>query len=430
MSAPHSDLVPVVAPEAKARSRRERIIGALRGYLDDVFAERKGLVPVEKGAFGKILLLWVVARALNFALLWGFYVLSRAGGWVFGPDGGHATTFLHWLTEWDAARYLQIAEEGYPVSLPMNLSGDVLPNNWAFLPIFPFMERALSTATGMSQALSGVVISTAASLAATWVLYLILRRTAPPRAAWWAIVFFSFAPLSFVFVVGYAESLFLLLTFLGLLLAMQRRYWLILPVGVTLAFTRPGALALALGLGILFVARFFRRHVDPFPPRQWTGLFVSGMLTAGAGLAWTHIANAVTGTRNAYIRTETGWWLGSVGNDEFVPLTPWFRQASTHLGVVGVILVIALMVGFAALIWSRAVRRLGFIVVAYALSYGLYLFAVFLPQQSTFRLMMPLSPLLADDRLSSRPRVRVGILIGCLVLQVVAVGFLWALGHP
>jgi hypothetical protein len=431
VSAPHSDLITVVAPGTTAKpTRRERVRGALRQYFDDLFADRAGIEPVERGAFRRILLLWLVARALNFALLWGFYEISRAGRWVFGPDGGYATSFLHFLTEWDAARYLQIAEDWYPTSLPMNLSGDVLPNNWAFLPVFPMMERFLATVTGMPMALAGVIISTAASLGATWVLYLIMRRSAPPQAAWWAIVFFSFAPLSFVFVLGYAESLFLLLTFLGLLFAMQRRYWLILPVGLTLAFTRPGALALALALGIVFVARFLRRGVDPFPARQWVALFTSGMLTALAGLSWTQIANHVTGTRNAYIRTETGWWLGSVGNDEFIPLTPWFRQAGTHLGVFGIILVIALMVGFAALIWSKSVRRLGFVVVAYAFSYGLYLFAVFLPQNSTFRLMMPLSPLLADDRFSSRPRVRRGILVGCLVLQVVSVWLLWTTNHP
>lgn len=434
MSAPHSDAststLETVTETPLAPSRRQRIVGALRQYVDDVFAPREGIVPVERGAFRKIFLLWASARALSFALLWGFYEIARAARWGFGPDGDRVTTFLNFLTDWDADRYLQIAQEGYPVSLPMNLSGDVLPNNWAFLPVFPFMERGLSTVTGMPLGMSGVVISTLATLGATWVLFLILRRVAPPMSAWWAVVFFSFSPLAFVFVLGYAESLFLLLTFLGMLLAMQRRYWLIVPVGLTLAYTRPGALALALALGIVFVARFFRRKKDPFPLVQWTGLFTAGVSMAIAGLSWSFIATAVTGTRNAYVRTETGWWLGSVGNEEFIPLTPWFRQAATHLGVFGVILVIAIMAAFAALMWSKAVRRLGLVVVAYSLSYGLYLFAVFLPQNSTFRLMMPLSPLLADDRLTSTPKRRVSILVGCIALQVLCVWLLWTTNHP
>jgi hypothetical protein len=403
----------------------------LRLAAADLFRSPRGAVPtIERGMFGKVVLLWAVARALSLGLLWGAYQIASAMRLTHGPDGERIGTFLDFLTEWDADRYGQISQEGYPISLPMNVQGDILPNNWAFLPVFPTLERIAAPFLGGSWQLAGVTISIAASLGATWVLYVLLRRTTPPKAAWWAIVFFSFAPLSFVFVLGYAESLLMLLVFTALLLASQRRYLLIAPIGVIAAFTRPGALAIALALGILFLVRFFRRRKDPFPRRQMVGIIISGGVSALAGLSWPVIAQAVTGTRNAYIRTETGWWLQSVGNDEFVPLTPWFRQASTHLGVIGVVLVIALMVGFGMLLWSRSVRRLGVVIVAFAFSYGLYLFAVFLPQQSTFRLMVPLSPLLGDQRLSSTPRRRTGILAGCIVLQIVAVWTLWAVNHP
>jgi len=70
------------------------------------------------------------------------------------------------------------------------------------------------------------------------------------------------------------------------------------------------------------------------------------------------------------------------------------------------------------------------VIVAYAASYGLYLFGVFLPQQSTFRLMMPLSPLLGDERFSSTQHRRQWLLLGCLGLQVVAVFLLWTIGYP
>ena len=164
--------------------------------------------------------------------------------------------------------------------------------------------------------------------------------------------------------------------------------------------------------------------------KEWAPLMASGLAIAVTGLSWNHIAQYVTGTHNAYIRTELGWWLDYVGNDEFTPFTPWFRQASTHLGVVGVILVIALIVGFLALMWSRPVRKLGLMVVAYGFSYGVYILAVFLPQQSTFRLLMPMAPLLGDERWSSTPRRRTAILVGCLVLQAVAILLLWTRGNP
>jgi hypothetical protein len=403
----------------------------LRLAAADLFRSPRGAIPrIERGVLRQVVLLWAVARAVSLGFLWAAYEIARGFGWTHGPDGQRIGTFLDFITEWDADRYGQISTEGYPISLPMNVQGDILPNNWAFLPVFPTLERIVAPLFGGSWQLAGVAISILATLGATMVLFVLLRRTTTPKAAWWAIVFFSFAPLSFVFVLGYAESLLMLLIFSALLLAHQRRYLWIAPIGVIAAFTRPGALAIALTLGILFLVRFFRRRVDPFPRIQVIGILVSGALSATAGLLWPVIAQAVTGTRNAYIRTETGWWLQSVGNDEFIPLTPWFRQAGTHLGIIGIVLVVALMVGFGMLLWSRPVRRLGIVIVAFVFSYGLYLFAVFLPQQSTFRLMVPMSPVLGDERLSATKKRRTAILVGCILLQALSVWTLWTVNHP
>ena len=48
--------------------------------------------------------------------------------------------------------------------------------------------------------------------------------------------------------VAYAESTFLLLLFGALLALVRRRYWLIAPLGVVAAFTKPGVLALAVAI--------------------------------------------------------------------------------------------------------------------------------------------------------------------------------------
>lgn len=434
VSAPPSQLSPRTVPTRLGdRGRRlldSRAGRALREYAADVLQKPQGVVPLERGAFTKVLLLWAVARLVNVGMLWGFYSIAKAARWGFGPDDERLGTFFDYLTGWDADRYGQIAAQGYPTSLPMNVSGDILPNNWAFLPVFPFLIRTLSGATGLGWQVVAVLLSVAAGLGATWLLFVLLRTVTTPRSAWWGTVIFSFAPLSFIMVLGYSEGLFMMLMFASMLLAIRRQYIWILPIGLVAAYTRPGVLALALGLGIVFAVRFFRRRVDPFPFREWAGLFVTGMGLAAAGLSWNHIAQAATGTHNAYIRTEIGWWIDFVGNDEFMPFTPWFRQAGTWLGAVGILIVVAIVVGFAMLMWSRPVRRLGLMVVAYSFSYGLYLFAVFLPQQSTFRLIMPMAPLFGDERWSSTPRRRTAILAGCLVLQVVAILLLWTRGNP
>src|SRR6478609_4709833 len=251
----------------------------------DLVGVRAGVTPLERGWVLPVALVWFAGRAINLTLLSLAYAASRLGHWPFGPEGAQATSFVDFLSGWDADRYGTIASQGYPLVLPLDAQGAITLNNWAFLPAFPFLERVLASATGVSWQLAGVLISVLASGAATVVLYALLRHVTTERASWWAVVLFSLGPLSFVFVLGYAESLFLLLVF-AVLLAVRRRYLLIAPLGVLAAFTRPGALALALGLGILLLGRLLARRRDPISASDIVALVVSGLATAFAGLMW------------------------------------------------------------------------------------------------------------------------------------------------
>lgn len=424
------DTVPRPHPAAAAVSRVRRAGHAFHTLLVTLPTPHRGVTPIAKGAISKVLLLWAVGRAVNLALLGIFFQIARVSGWGFGPDQSPVTTFLNFLTDWDGARYGRISQIGYPPSLPMNVAGIIQPNDWAFLPVFPGLERAISGLLGIPWQVAGVAISIVASAGATVLLYVLLRKVTSAHASWWAVVLFTLSPLSFIFVLAYAESLYLLMLFGMLILAVDRRYGWIAPIGLVAAFTRPGVLALSLGLGILFVVRFARRHIDPFPLRQMIGLIVSGLVMAVAGLAWQYIAEAVTGTAHAYVRTETAWWIPFIGPGGFVPMMPWFRLFGTYLGFLGVLFVLALMIAFVLWMRSPQVRRLGIEIVAYAASYGLYLFAVFLPQQSVFRLMVPLAPLLADERFSNTRRRRQWSVAISLMGQIIGILLLWTIGWP
>lgn len=414
-----------LVPAAQSPWRR---IARLRAA--ELLGRRAHAVPLERGWARSVILVWAAGRALNLSFLYAAFLVSTQSGWTFGPDGERARTFLDFLSGWDAARYGSIATQGYPVTLPVGADGDVLMNNWAFLPVFPLLERLLSDAFGMPWQVAGVLLSMGASCAATVVLYALLRHVTAPEASRWAVVLFSLAPLSFVFVVGYAESLFLLLLFAALLLAIRRRYLLIAPLGVVAAFTRPGALALALGLGILLVGRLMLRSRDPISRPELVGLIVSGLSTAAAGLMWPVVADAVTGSPSAYVRTEMAWWEPFLGDGHSVPFAPGVVMGWVWLGPVGVLVILG--VALAAFRWtlSRPIRMLGLEIVGFAFSYTLYLLAVFLPTQSLPRLVMPLAPLLADSRLSTTPRRRRWLVTACIVLQAVAVFLLWTLANP
>jgi hypothetical protein len=142
------------------------------------------------------------------------------------------------------------------------------------------------------------------------------------------------------------------------------------------------------------------------------------------------IANAVTSEKNAYLATELSWWVGFVGWQRFIPFAPWFEMAGRYLGAAGVVLVVALATGFVWWLFRRSNRRLGNEIIAFAGSYALYLFAVFLPQESIFRLALPLSPLLAADTFTRTARRRRRLLITAIALQPVAIVLLWFIGYP
>jgi hypothetical protein len=286
--------------------------------------------------------------------------------------------------------------------------------------------------TGMTFYPAGFAVAMIFGAAASLVLFRLVAARAGVSSAFWATAFFCFGPLSFVLQIAYAESLFFLLMFAALLAMTQRRYWLMLPFGVAAAFTRPGALALPLALAIVFLVRQVqaRRGGEGFRPRERLSMVVAAGVIGLAGMSWPIIAAAVTGTGDAYISTELSWWTGFIGNVAFIPLTPWFLLSWRYLSILGALIVIGIIAGFTWLMTRRSVRALGTEMVAYAVSYGLYLFAVFLPQQSTFRLLLPLSPLAGARGLTRNRRARKTVLIACIALQPVALVLLWFIGYP
>jgi hypothetical protein len=201
-----------------------------------------------------------------------------------------------------------------------------------------------------------------------------------------------------------------------------------IPTGVLAVFTRPGAIAIALLLAIHLVVRLVGRK--GIRRAEVAAIVIAGLVIAAAGIAWPVIADAVTGHPGAYLETELSWWTGFVGRQHFAPLTPWFVIATRYLGYAGIALVVGVLAAYAWWLSRRSLRALGHEFVAWGASYGLYLVAVFLPQQSLLRLLLPLSPLLGDPAFSASNAIRRTLLAASIVLQAAAVVLLWFLGYP
>lgn len=377
-----------------------------------------------------IVMIYLGARLVTTGLM----LLASA---MSGPDSrfGVNPGLAPFILGWDAQWYWLVAVNGYPAELPLTETGVVAENAWAFMPLYAFLSQAvslpfalLSEAVGIPFAAWGVggfLVAIAAGLGCCFVLFQIVRDRIGDTAALWSVALFASAPLAALFQVAYAESLFLLWLLLSVWCVRKRRYgWLYLLIPL-MAFTRPGVLAFALFLGLFGLWRWFRRDREPLGRIEVVHILALGALAVATGFAWQVIVGIVTGDPGGYLATELAWrrnWVTDGG--VFMPFHGWFAGAEFWLrswgapAGFGIAAAVVLMLGAAAiLLFEPHVRRLGVEVRLWSASYLVYLFAVFFPQSSIFRLLFPLSPLWGAVAAPRSTIWRVGALAVCLAGQ-------------
>ena len=344
-----------------------------------------------------IALIYLAARAVTF----GFLILAAALS-AEGTRFGAGASVQDLVVGWDAQWYWFLAVNGYPADLPLTDAGAVAENQWAFMPIYAYLAAAIAPLVGGWWGVAAVLISLAAGYGATYVLYRMLRGRIGGSAAIWASAFFAAGPLAALFQVGYAEALFLLWLFLALWAVTAHRFVWVYPLVVLMGYTRPGVLAFALFIGLFGIWCFFSRRAEPLRVREVIHIVALGALATAVGFSWQIIAAIVTGDPGAYLATELAWRRNWLPDDagHFLPFDAFVRGAA-FWGEVwgwgaagGVILLSVILAGAAAaLLWAPQVRALGPEIRLWAVSYLVYLLAVFFPQSSIFRLLVPLSPL-------------------------------------
>ncbi len=173
------------------------------------------------------LLIWIIALALMSRLL--IFVSAMVGSLLGGSIGSFFHDFSgHWI-RWDAAGYLSIAREGYTPAHPENI---------VLMPLYPLLVRIFSLPLLGNTALSGVLLSNLFLVGSCWALYYLCYEQFGQLIAKQAVVLLLLSPMSFFFSVPYAESLFLFLTLLSILLARHERFGAAVIVGMLSAFTR------------------------------------------------------------------------------------------------------------------------------------------------------------------------------------------------
>jgi hypothetical protein len=373
----------------------------------------------------KVLVVWAGSRVISTSLLLFFAGRQEANLW----SGAHPS-YLAFAQYWDSTWYHIVAVSGYPASLPMTTDGRVAENAWAFLPAYPMLVRFVMVVTTLPWEPVSVTVSFAFSLFSALMIYRLFLLRLPAPTALFAVVLWCVAPLSPILQVSYAESMHAFLLALALYLLLTRRYAVLFPVVAIMSLTRPSGLAFALALVLHLGYRWFIRARDQFPPGE-------RMLAAGLaafslvmGFAWTFAAWAVTGSPSAYTDTELAWRAPYIGYLELQPFAPWLQGArfwgdQWQIGGLALALLALLVAAFAVALFTPAVRRIGPDLRFWSASYAVYLLAVFFPQSSTFRLLVPLFPLLGAVAEPRSRLYRVTLVVAFVVGQYAWLSLGW-----
>jgi Gpi18-like mannosyltransferase len=203
------------------------------------------------------------------------------------------------LTRWDGGWYLAIVQRGYPDAVAGGF-GPQVQSTLGFFPGYPLLIQAGSCMTGLSPAVTGVVISTLMGAAASVAIWLLAARVADVKSANRTVVLFSFFPAAFVLSMVYAEALFVLLV-ASCLLALILERWAV--AGLTAAFAglvRPNGLVLTLCCGWAAI-QAIRRHGSWWPA-------IAPLLAPTGTLAFFWYLHLRTGDALAYVHTQRRGW--------------------------------------------------------------------------------------------------------------------------
>ena len=368
----------------------------------------------------KVLAIFVASRIVTTIILLVFACLQQANPWT----GAHPDYFA-FAQIWDGTWYHIVATSGYPSTLSYDSLGHVDQNAWAFLPTYPFLCGAIAFATGLPFSVVGVFVSVGFAAGAALVFYKLLEPQLGAPTALFSVVLFCFAPLSPILQVDYAESMQLFFLACALLYLTRRNYWMMLPFVAFMSFTRPTGLAFALAMGLHVIYRWVVRDRDPFPAREIVASLVATVVSALLGYAWPFLAGVVTGVPDAYTATELSWRAPYVGWGGLVPFQSWIQGAIWWTNRVGItspipgLVLLVLAVGlFAAVLFTRPVKRLGVDLRLWIASWTIYLLAVFFPQSSVFRLFVPIFPVLGALAQPKSLTYRIGIVLLFIAGQI------------
>ena len=202
---------------------------------------RRLRLPALPEGLGEALWLFVVMRVglgLFALFVWAQVTIPgpchfelALNGWTTIPplaDSGFELPLVGVWQRWDACWYSKVATFGYEV-------GEDSVNFW---PVLPGLMRLVAWPLGGNVALSGLVVSGVAYVAAVTGLYRLVKRDFDEAVAQRAVLFITIAPAALFLFAPFTEAPFLALSVWAILAARERRWALAAIAGLLAGLTR------------------------------------------------------------------------------------------------------------------------------------------------------------------------------------------------
>lgn len=307
-------------------------------------------------------------------------------------------SYLDMVPIWDGTWYREIVAHGYPIPLPVDTdTGQVTFSAWAFYPLFPMALKVL-TATGLPFTGAALLLNLGVAAVGTVLVQRLFearagRSRTRQRMALGATALWCLYPATAVLQVAYSEALGVALLAAFLWLLVERRYlWAALAVAA-LGFTR--AIAPPLGLVVLVhlvlrVREQRRAGLAPLRGQRLSSLVLLAS-TGASAVAWPLVVGLATGRLDAFFLVQEAWGQ----RPDRGPFVTWLDWAWDGKGVLGVVLLVAVVAAYICLVLGRHGRWLAVELRAWALAYPLYLLAVVRPITSMWRFLLLDFPLAA-----------------------------------
>ena len=241
----------------------------------------------------QILLLWFgTFILLNITGMIGARLLDLREG-----AGFHQNLSLYnvpgiWV-RWDAGYYMTIAEHGYEAN----------PGSAGFFPFYPMLVNLVNRITGVNVYVAGMIVSNISFLASTLIFYKIARLIKDDHLyAMQSVLAMLLFPVSFFYFALYAESLYLLLSLLGVYMILKNQRFV--GSGIVLGLA---SLARPVGwlVDIVMLGEFIRRRRFDVKNIMFLGL---GLFLSILGvLLYVYYLYTIFGTFLAIPNAQSHW---------------------------------------------------------------------------------------------------------------------------